>query len=110
LARALSNHQVIQEGKGASKRPTVEAFTQDVPHGSGAVRAGLRNAFHCLVNALIRDGYMEEQHVGVVLRLFVQPDAGVADGKLRNEICGLDGEEIKDGPLSLFKVHGRAHD
>jgi hypothetical protein len=37
---------------------------------------------------------MEEQHVGVVLRLFVQSDAGVADGQLRNEIYGLDAEEI----------------
>ena len=72
---ALSDHQVVQEGQGASKRPVVEAFTQDVPRGSGTVRAGWRNAFHRLVSALIRAGCMEEQHVGVVLRLFVQPDA-----------------------------------
>jgi hypothetical protein len=45
---------------------------------------------------------MEEQRVGVVLRMFVELDAGVADGQLRNEICGLDGEEIKEGPLPLL--------
>jgi hypothetical protein len=33
LSRALSDHQVVQERQGASKGPTVETFTQDVPRG-----------------------------------------------------------------------------
>jgi hypothetical protein len=66
LAKALSHHHVLQEGQGASKRPAVEAFTQDVPRGSGAIKAGRRNAFHRLVSALIRTGCMEEQRGGNV--------------------------------------------
>jgi hypothetical protein len=77
---ALSDHSVIQEGQGASKRPTIEAFTQNVPCGSGAVRAGWRNAFPRRVSALIRVGCMDEQHVGVVLRMFVKPDVLGEDG------------------------------
>jgi hypothetical protein len=57
---ALSDHQVVQQGHGASKGPIVEAFTKDFPRGSGAVRAGIGDLFHSLVSALIRAGCMEE--------------------------------------------------
>jgi hypothetical protein len=63
-----------------------------------------------MVSAMIRAGCMEDQRVGVVLRHFVQPNAGVADGKLRDEIRCLYGEEIKEGPLPLLEVRGRPHD
>jgi hypothetical protein len=54
LSMALSDHQVVQWRQGASKGPTVETFTQDVPRGccSG-------DALHRLVSALTRAGCMK---------------------------------------------------
>jgi hypothetical protein len=37
---------------------------------------------------------MKKHRAGVVLRMFVQPDAGDADCQLWDEVCGLDGEKI----------------
>jgi hypothetical protein len=53
LPWALSDHLVVQQGQGASKGTTVDAFTHDVPRGSGADKTCWGDAFHRLVSALI---------------------------------------------------------
>ena len=46
LARGLAKH-------GVCERATIHTFAQDVPSGSGAVRASSKYALDSLVNALV---------------------------------------------------------
>jgi hypothetical protein len=86
------------------------AFTHDIPRVSGAVMTCWVDTPHRLFSAPIHTDGMEEQCVGVVLRVYIQPDARVADGELWDEIRCLYGEEIKKVPLPLLEIRSRPHD
>jgi hypothetical protein len=47
---------------------------------------------------------VEQEGVGVVLRLLIQQDARLADGELGDELRCFEGEEVKEIPLPLLEV------
>jgi hypothetical protein len=62
-----------------------------------------------VVIALIVVGCMEQQCVGVVLCLLIQPDARLADGQPGDEVRCLYGEEVQEVPLLVREVRGGPH-
>jgi hypothetical protein len=53
LARALAKHEAVKQRKGACEGATIPTFAQDVPSGSGAVRASTIDALDNMVSALV---------------------------------------------------------
>jgi hypothetical protein len=94
LVRALSEHEVVQEGERAREGTAVQAFTQDVPCCSGAVGACRGNTLQGLVSALVVGGGMKQEGVCVVLRLLIQPCTLLTDSMMRDKVRCLDGEKV----------------
>jgi hypothetical protein len=77
LARAMAKHEVVKQRKGACQRATIQTFAQDIPSGSGAVRASSGHALDNLVSALVLAGGVQQHGARVGLRSFIELDSGV---------------------------------
>jgi hypothetical protein len=89
LALVPPKHKFVQQRERAYERAAIQALTQNIPSTCRAIKASSIDALDRLVNALVVASNVQYQCVCIVLRCFMQTNAGFPFGELWEEVRSL---------------------